>query len=83
MKLLHDFPPAGLECHFMILLPEMLEFVMMMIPMSISCMSVAAAPEDSDMVAYSLTLCKMMAMGLVWAYVMFLTYNFSVPGIVQ
>ena len=37
-------------------------------PMSFRCMSVAAAPEASAMVAYSLTLCKMMAMGLGRAY---------------
>ena len=49
---------------------------MMMSPMSISCMSVAVAPEASDMVAYLLTFWKMMAMGLDWAYVMFSTYNF-------
>ena len=54
----------------------MLAFVMIMSPMSISCMSVAAAPEASVMVAYSLTLWKMMAMGLVLAYVIFSTYIF-------
>ena len=58
------------------LLPKILVFVIIIRPILISCMSVAAAPEASDMVAYSLTLWKMMAMGLVWAYVMFLTYNF-------
>ena len=83
MKLVHDLSPAGLECHFLILLPKILTLVMMMSPMSISCMSVAAAPEASAIVAYSLTLWKMMEMGLVWAYVMFLTNIFSVPGIVQ
>ena len=84
MKLVHDLSPAGLECHILILLPKILTFVMMMMsPMSISCMSVAAAPEAFAIVAYSLTLWKMMAMGLVWAYVMFLTNIFSVPGIVQ
>ena len=83
MKLIHGLSPAGLELHFLILLPKMLAFVTMMIPMSIVCMSVAVAPEASSMVAYLLTLWKMMAMGLVWAYVMFLTYIFSVPGIVQ
>ena len=36
----------------MISLPNMLAFVMMMSPMSISCTSVAAAPEASAMVAY-------------------------------
>ena len=45
----------------------------MMSPMSISCMYVAVAAEASAGVAYSLTLWKIMAMGLVWAYVMFLT----------
>ena len=60
----------------MMFLPEMLAFVIIIRAMSISCMSVAAAPEASAMVDYSLTLCKMMAMGLVWVYVMFSTYNF-------
>ena len=54
----------------------MLAFVMIMSPMSISCMSVAAAPEASVMVAYSLTLWKMMAMGLVLAYVIFFDIYF-------
>ena len=54
----------------------MLVFVIMMSPMLISCMYVSAAPEASAMVAYSLTLWKMMAMGLVWVYVMFSTYAF-------
>ena len=54
----------------------MLAFVMMMSPMSISRMSVAAASEASAVVAYLLTLWKMMAMGLVWAYVMFSRYTF-------
>ena len=76
LKLVHDLSVVGLECHFLIFLPKILTFVMMMSPMSISCMSVAAAPEASAIVAYSLTLWKMMAMGLVWAYVMFSTYNF-------
>ena len=58
------------------LLPKMLAFVVIMSPMSISCMSFSAAPEASAMVAYSLTLWKMMAMGLVWAYVIFSTYFF-------
>ena len=40
----------------MIFLPNMLAFVMMMSPMSMSCMSIAAAPEASAMVEYSLTL---------------------------
>ena len=76
MKLVHDLSPTGLECHFMILLPKMLVFVMMTSPTLISFMYVAAAPEDSTMVTYSLTLWKMMAVGLVWAYVMFSTYTF-------
>ena len=75
MKLIYDLSPAGLGCHFLISLPKMLAFVMMMSPMLISCISVDAAPEAYAMVAYSLTLWNMMAMGLVWAYVMFLTYN--------
>ena len=83
MKLVHDLSPVGLECHFLILLPKILTFVMMMSPMSISRMSVAAASEASAVVAYLLTLWKMMAMGLVWADVMFSRYTFSVPGIVQ
>ena len=36
----------------MISMPKMLEFVMMMSPMSVSCMSVSATPEASTMVAY-------------------------------
>ena len=76
MKLVHDLSPAGLECHFLMSLPKMLAFVIIIRPMSISCMSSAAAPEASAIVMYSLKLWKMMAMGLVWAYVMFLTYNF-------
>ena len=54
----------------------MLAFVIIVRPMSISCMDVAAAPEASAMVTYSLTLCNMMAMGLVWVYVIFSTYTF-------
>ena len=76
MKLVHDFSPTGLECHFLILLPKMLAFVMIMSTMLISYMSIAAAPEASVMVAYSLMLWKVMAMGLVWEYVTFSTYNF-------
>ena len=58
------------------LLPKILVFVIIVRPMSISCMSVAAAPEVFAMGVYSLMLWKMMAMGLVWAYKMFLTYDF-------
>ena len=76
MKFVHDLSHVGLECRFLILLPNMLVFVMMMSTVSIICMSVAAAPEASAMVAYLLTLWKMMAMGLVWEYVMFSTYIF-------
>ena len=76
LKLIHDFYPSGLECHLLMSLPNTLAFVIIIRPMSISCMFVAAAPEASDMVAYLMALWKMMAMGLVWAYVMFLTYTF-------
>ena len=53
------------------LLLKMLAFEIINRPILISCMSVTVEPEASAMVSYSLTLWKMMAMGLVWVYVLF------------
>ena len=49
LNLVHELSPAGLECHFLVSLPKMLEFVIITRPMSIRCMSVAAVPEASVM----------------------------------
>jgi hypothetical protein len=74
LKLGQVLSSSGLSCHFRMSLEKMVDRVIMMMPMLMSCVVVSAACTASAMLAYLLMSVNIFTMGRAWSYVVASTF---------